>query len=207
VPELAAACAERAAGATHHGAIAFRCLGIDDRRRFAIGAAYFVRHWFPLLLRCNNPFGDDWFRAAPLVICSEVRAAFARLPSLLGPRRNIPRRSELATVWIGSAPLALHRSAHWPQPAYPSGLGPPRKGQPMRTTTIPLLRQLPCGFTIERCGICGELAFADEICCGGHEAIVCPSRAEFDMRRSVLTPTHETTMRCLIPVPSASTRA
>jgi hypothetical protein len=101
VPELAAACAERAAGATHHGAIAFRCLGIDDRRRFAIGAAYFVRHWFPLLLQCNNPFGDDWFRAAPLVICSEVRAAFARLPSLLGPRRNIPRRSELATVWIG----------------------------------------------------------------------------------------------------------
>jgi hypothetical protein len=58
---------------------------------------------FPLPLQCNNPFGVDWFRAAPLVICSEVRAAFARLPSLLGLRRNIRRRSELATVWIGSA--------------------------------------------------------------------------------------------------------
>jgi hypothetical protein len=56
----------------------------------------------------------------------------------------------------------------------------------MRTTAIPLLRQLPSGFMIERCGICGELAFADEICRGKHEAVACPSRAVFDARRIVL---------------------
>jgi hypothetical protein len=59
----------------------------------------------------------------------------------------------------------------------------------MRTTAIPLLRQLPCGFTIERCGIYGDLAFADEICWGEHEAVACPSRAHFDARCIVLVPT------------------
>jgi hypothetical protein len=43
-----------------------------------------------------------------------------------------------------------------------------------------LLRQLPCGFTIQRCCFCIELAFADEVCAGEDEALGCPSRAEFD---------------------------
>jgi hypothetical protein len=50
----------------------------------------------------------------------------------------------------------------------------------VRTSTIPLLRQLPCGFTIQRCEICGGSPFADEICSGGREAFACPSRAEFE---------------------------
>jgi hypothetical protein len=53
----------------------------------------------------------------------------------------------------------------------------------VRTTTIPPLRRLPSGYTIQRCGICDELAFADEICRGGEEAFACPSRMEFDARR------------------------
>ena len=53
----------------------------------------------------------------------------------------------------------------------------------MRTTPIPLLRQLPCGFTIERCGNCGELAFADEICLTEHQASACPGRAPLDRAR------------------------
>jgi hypothetical protein len=43
----------------------------------------------------------------------------------------------------------------------------------VRTTIIPPLGQLPCGFTIQRCVICGEMAFSDEICFGENEASAC----------------------------------
>jgi hypothetical protein len=56
---------------------------------------------------------------------------------------------------------------------------------PVRITKIPSLRQLPCGFTIARCGFCGELAFSDEICRDGDEAIACPSRPECDDAGSI----------------------
>ena len=50
----------------------------------------------------------------------------------------------------------------------------------MRSTPVPVLTQLPCGFSIMRCQRCGELTFADEICLSEHEATACPSRAEIE---------------------------
>jgi hypothetical protein len=50
----------------------------------------------------------------------------------------------------------------------------------MRTTPIPILTQLPRGFAIVRCRLCGELAFSDEICLSKHEAKSCPAGAESD---------------------------
>jgi len=56
----------------------------------------------------------------------------------------------------------------------------PRQQGKMRTTPIPTLTQLPCGFAIVRCRLCGELAFSDEICLSKHEAKSCRARAESD---------------------------
>ena len=66
----------------------------------------------------------------------------------------------------------------------------------MRTTPLPLLSQLPRGFTIERCRICLELAFADEICRSEQEAVACPPRAEVDSRQAALRSSRSLRLTC-----------
>jgi hypothetical protein len=50
----------------------------------------------------------------------------------------------------------------------------------MRKTVIPLLRHLPSGSVIQRCGLCNELVFAGEICRTNEESADCPSRGELE---------------------------
>jgi hypothetical protein len=50
----------------------------------------------------------------------------------------------------------------------------------MRKTVIPLLRHLPNGVVIQRCGRCGELAFVGEMCKTDKESEECPSRGELE---------------------------
>lgn len=50
----------------------------------------------------------------------------------------------------------------------------------MRSTRLPLLRDLPSGVVIERCQFCNELVAMGELCQSTKESEGCPSRADVD---------------------------
>jgi hypothetical protein len=86
-------------------------------------------------------------------------------------------------VWVDTYALPRIDPLTGPSPIAHARFTPSGKGSsPVRTTPIPPLSELPLGFTIQRCSMCDEWAFADEICRTDDEALVCRSRVDCDVR-------------------------